>query len=140
MFCSNCGNQLTDDARFCEHCGAAVETPAPETTEIAPAPVAEKENPDLNGLATSTLILGIVGLALSEMGLPGLIVSSIGLKKAAEFERKAGNLFGKAKTGRLLAKIGKIVGIVMTIFLAVYFTIFFIVYFGILIGIFSGAL
>ena len=129
MFCSKCGNQLPEDARFCEHCGTPAETPAPATAEIAPAPVKEQTDPELNSMATNTLILGIVGLALSEMGLPGWIVSSIGLKKAAEFERKAGKLYGKAKTGRLLAKIGKIVGIVMTIYLVM----FFIAYFGLLI-------
>ena len=147
MFCRNCGNQLPENALFCGNCGTKVEAqtapqqpaytapqqpayeapqqPVYTAPQVAPvvAPERPQEDPELNSLATNTMILGIVGLALSEMGLPGLIVSNIALNKAAEFERKAGKLFGKAKIGRNLAKPGKIVGIVMTIFWAVYFLI-----------------
>lgn len=135
MFCRSCGTQLPDGTAFCANCGTKVEVqPAPQPAFEAPqqpvytapqtapvvAPERPQEDPEVNSLATTTLILGIVGLALSELGLPGLIVSNIGLKKAAEFERRAGKLFGKARVGRNLAKPGKIVGIVMTIFWAVY--------------------
>lgn len=150
MFCRNCGSQLADGAAFCGNCGTKVEVQAApqqpvyeapqepvyeapqEPVYVAPqvtpviAPERPQEDPELSSLATNTLIMGIVGLALSELGLPGLIVSNIGLNKAAEFERKAGKLFGKAKVGRNLAKPGKIVGIVMTIFWAIYFTVAFI--------------
>ena len=27
MFCSKCGKQIEDDAKFCEHCGAVINTP-----------------------------------------------------------------------------------------------------------------
>lgn len=104
---------------------------APQTSYTVPqpapvvAPARPQEDPELNELAKSTMIMGIIGLALSELGLPGLIVSNIAMKKAAEFESKAGGLFGKAKVGRRLAKPGKIVGLIMTIFWAVY--IFFLI-------------
>ncbi|MCM1008777.1 MAG: zinc-ribbon domain-containing protein [Ruminococcus flavefaciens] len=26
MFCPNCGKQIDDDAKFCEHCGAVIKT------------------------------------------------------------------------------------------------------------------
>ena len=156
MFCKNCGTQLVDGAAFCGNCGTkvdvqpvheapqqptvapVVETPvqptytAPQTTYTVPhsapvmAPARPKEDPELNELAKNTMILGIVGLALSALGLPGLIVSSIAMNKAEEFERKAGGFFGKAKVGRRLAKPGKIVSLVMTIFWAVYFFILLI--------------
>lgn len=60
MFCSNCGNQVQDGARFCENCGALVVSPAPvsqpapfapyplnpEPAPVAePAPAAEPEAP-----------------------------------------------------------------------------------------------
>ena len=144
MFCQHCGNQLPEGAAFCGNCGNKVASaptseapqqpvyvapqqpvyvaPQPQVTPVV-APPRPQEDPELNSLATNTMILGIVGLALSEMGLPGLIVSNIAMNKAAEFERKAGKLFGKAKVGRNLAKPGKIVGLVMTIFWAVYFSI-----------------
>ena len=128
MFCNNCGNQLPEGAAFCATCGARTATqPAPEPMV---APVRQQEDPELNSLAKNTMILGIAGLALSEMGIPGIIVSSIALNKAAEFERKAGKLFGKARLGRNLAKAGKIVGIVMTILWA-----FIILIYGVLYGI-----
>lgn len=148
MFCKNCGNQLPDDAVFCGHCGTRVESEpavqpayaapqepvyaAPQTTYTVPqsapvvAPARPQEDPELNELAQSTMILGIVGLALSELGLPGLIISSIAMKKAEEFERRAGGFYGKAKVGRRLAKPGKILGLIMTIFLTVYFFFVFI--------------
>ena len=48
MFCENCGHQVTDGSRFCEHCGAPIaapaqpqETPAEQTVAVQPqeAPV-----------------------------------------------------------------------------------------------------
>ena len=101
----------------------AYEIPAQQQpVYVAPvvAPERPQEDPELNSLATNTLIFGIIGLALSEMGIPGIILSSIAMNKAAEFERKAGKLFGKALVGRRLAKPGKIVGIIMTIFWGIY--------------------
>ncbi len=41
MFCSNCGNQIRDGAKFCGKCGTPVEeepAPAPQPAEITPAP------------------------------------------------------------------------------------------------------
>lgn len=143
MFCPNCGDQLVEGAAFCGNCGTKIEAQpayeapqpaysAPQTSYTVPqpapvaAPARPQEDPELNELAKSTMIMGIVGLALSELGLPGLIVSNIAMNKAAEFERRAGGFYGKAKVGRRLAKPGKIVSIVMTVFWAVYFSILFI--------------
>lgn len=143
MFCPNCGDQLVEGAAFCGNCGIKIEAQpayeapqpaysAPQTSYTVPqpapvvAPARPQEDPELNELAKSTMTLGIVGLALSELGLPGLIVSNIAMNKAAEFERRAGGFYGKAKVGRRLAKPGKIVSIVMTVFWAVYFSILFI--------------
>lgn len=143
MFCPNCGNQVPDGAAFCASCGNKLEAqvapkpayeavqepvyvaPVQQPVQAAPvvAPERPQEDPELNSLATNTMIFGIIGLALSEVGIPGIILSNIALNKASEFERKAGKLFGKALVGRRLAKPGKIVGIVMTIFWAVYFTV-----------------
>ena len=35
-FCSNCGNQLDDNARFCNNCGTQIATPTPEATPVEP--------------------------------------------------------------------------------------------------------
>lgn len=45
MFCSNCGTQVPDQARFCKHCGAALPLPAaaPQQSPVtAYVPVAEQ--------------------------------------------------------------------------------------------------
>lgn len=139
MFCSNCGSQLPEGSAFCANCGAQVEAaqasyqqPAPSAPVVAP-PV-ERENPELESLGRTTMILGIVGLATAvSSGLPGWIVSSIALKKAAEYESKAGSLTGKAKLGRNLAKPGKIVGIIMT-FLLIFLAVFYGIIYGILLS------
>lgn len=148
-FCGNCGTKVDaqpapQPAYEAPAAEPVVETPvqptytAPQTSYTVPhsapvvAPVRPQEDPALNDLAKTTMIMGIVGLALSELGLPGLIVSNIAMNKAAEFEIKAGSFYGKAKVGRRLAKPGKIVSTVMTIFWAVYLTIAFFV------GIFSA--
>lgn len=132
MFCNHCGSQLPEGAAFCGHCGN--HTGAANHSYEQPVqaePVRERMDPELSSLANTTMILGIVGLATAiNFGIPGIIVSSIALNKAAEFERKAGSLYGKARLGRNLAKPGKIVGIVMTILMA-----FIILIYGVLYGI-----
>ena len=136
MFCNHCGNQLPEGAAFCASCGARVEPAQPVYQQPAPsvpvvAPAVQREDPELESLGRTTMILGIVGLATAvSSGLPGWIVSNIALNKAAEYERKAGSLTGKAKIGRNLAKPGKIVGIIMT-----FFWIFFAIFYGIIYGI-----
>lgn len=38
MFCAKCGSENPDDARFCGHCGAAVEAPRPAPVTSPPRP------------------------------------------------------------------------------------------------------
>ena len=42
MFCSNCGNQIDDTAKFCENCGTPVDTPDAPAAGTPPAPAAKK--------------------------------------------------------------------------------------------------
>lgn len=45
MFCNNCGKQISDQAKFCNYCGAKVTVIQPQTGGAAPRPVpAKKEN------------------------------------------------------------------------------------------------
>ncbi|MBR6021964.1 MAG: zinc ribbon domain-containing protein [Kiritimatiellae bacterium] len=41
MFCSNCGNQIDDTAKFCENCGASVDAPDAPAAGTPPAPAAK---------------------------------------------------------------------------------------------------
>ena len=42
MKCTNCGNELPADGKFCEHCGAKIEVAeVPEAAPVQEVPVAE---------------------------------------------------------------------------------------------------
>ncbi len=82
MYCSNCGNEIHDNAVVCIHCGCAVKSNAPE----APAQPKQQYN-----------ALAIVGFVMAFfMPLAGLICSIIGYKRA---DRD----FGGAQKGLALA-------------------------------------
>ena len=145
MFCSKCGAEVSDNATFCTNCGAKIEkapeeikaaplydaaevpvAPTPTETMLnadysTPAPVAPVEPAADNSTAILTLGIVAVATALSAFGFPGIIVGAIGRKKAKKFIEDNGMIFGKAKVGSILAKVGIIVGIVMTVFWALYF-------------------
>ena len=71
IICPKCGKESPDAASFCMECGAKLSKP--ETVEVLGQNGSYR--PRLN-------VLAIVGLALSFLGLPGLIVSSIAIKNA----------------------------------------------------------
>ena len=60
MFCANCGNQLPDDAKFCDACGAPVVTDEPVQE---PSPVVEpvKEEGSKGSKVTENICLGTDG-------------------------------------------------------------------------------
>ncbi|MBO6010371.1 MAG: zinc ribbon domain-containing protein [Oscillospiraceae bacterium] len=60
-------------------------------------------------------ILGIVFACTFYLSFLGIIFSAIGLGKAKAFRAAAGQLYGPAKVGKILATIGLIVGIIMTV-------------------------
>lgn len=43
MFCKNCGNEIFENQAFCTQCGAPVEKPAQEVTEIEAEPIVNEE-------------------------------------------------------------------------------------------------
>ena len=75
------------------------------------------------------LILGIIGLAVSWspfFGIGGIIISAIAMKKSNAYANAGGVPCGMSVTGRILARVGIIVSIVMTVFWAIFFTIMII--------------
>jgi pSer/pThr/pTyr-binding forkhead associated (FHA) protein len=50
-FCTACGKQNPDDARFCSQCGTRLVTPAPETAAPSPG----------DGESTATIAIGVGG-------------------------------------------------------------------------------
>jgi len=142
-FCNNCGSELKEGARFCEQCGTPVQQ-APQAPE-QPAytyqePVYQQpaytyqqqytyQQPEVvtpapaqSGDAKGAMIMSIIGLALSELGIPGIILSAIAKGKVKKAE-EAGATGGMVKVGKILSKIGMIVSIVMTAFWTLYFFI-----------------
>ena len=117
MFCSNCGKQNLDNAKFCASCG----TPFTDTSgpRYAPPPLQPQYAPPLqyvapppqpqytaqpaaaqhtSGMAIASLILSLIGLSLF-----GIIFGGISLRQI----RKNPNLSGKG-----LAIAGLIIGII----------------------------
>lgn len=133
MFCSKCGAEVNDNAVFCTNCGEqikAAEAPAEPTSEV---PVTHVEQvistAPVTANSTPILVLGILAAALSEWGVPGIVLGAIGKKKSQVFLEENGSLTGKARAGRILSQIGFIFGIVMTAI----WVVFWVVY-GIAIG------
>lgn len=62
MFCTKCGTQLADNAKFCTKCGATMQADAPVyppvQNEAAPAPVETKERTQIDVNAVKDQLLG----------------------------------------------------------------------------------
>ena len=74
--------------------------------------------------AGSLMIKGILALALCWTGIAGLILGSMAKKMAAQFmAANGGQIFGKAKTGSILGRIGFGFGLGFTIWWGIYFIV-----------------
>ncbi len=111
MNCSNCGMVVEEGRAYCPNCGAAVAKPVAERYNENGAASAPAMS------ATPVLVWGIIGLAFSctfYFSFLGIIFSAVGLNKFKAFYAATGYDAGKAKVGRILAKVGLILGIVLT--------------------------
>ena len=136
MFCKNCGAQLPDGSAFCGSCGTAqnVQQAAPAYEEPVYNAQPYNEAPVYNNAPVSSvdekslMIKGILAIALCEFGIPGIILGSMAKKMAAQFmAENGGQIYGKAKVGSILGKIGFGLGIGMTIFWGIYILIYAII-------------
>ena len=83
---------------------------------------------------TKILVFGILGLAFScsfFLAMGGIIFSALCLSLANEYYRITGQLTGKIKVGRILSRIGLILGIVMVALFLLSILSQIITYFGI---------
>ncbi|MBR0425622.1 MAG: zinc ribbon domain-containing protein [Clostridia bacterium] len=124
--CKNCGSELAESAKFCENCGAPVEVPeavaAVEETvtyESTPVVATAVNTPEQESACKTALVLSIIGLALCESGVPGIIFSAIAKSKVKK-AKALGAIGGKLKTAGILATIGLVVSIVMTVVWVIY--------------------
>ncbi|MBQ9848479.1 MAG: hypothetical protein IJO64_05435 [Clostridia bacterium] len=83
----------------------------------------------LDDLAGGALTMGILSLVFSEiplLNILGIIFGAKGKGKASSFASIAGQVYGKAKVGGILSKIGFILSIVTTGLYALYFMLGFL--------------
>ncbi len=112
MFCNKCGYQLNDNSAFCTNCGASVD-PSSETYSHEPSKESKKAVRE-NDAANQIFVWAIIGIVCSIFisGYLGLIFSIIAAVKAKKYRLVHGQLHGKAKTGKTLATVGIIIGII----------------------------
>lgn len=75
---------------------------------------------DKEKLSTQSLVFGILSLALTEIGLLGIIFGAIGKSKAKAFAQlNDGVVTGKAKVGKILSTLGLVFGIIALVCTAI---------------------
>lgn len=97
----------------------------------------ENNNITTKDTSTKVLVFGILGLAFAcsvYLSILGIIFSAIGMSQANSFARANGAVFGKAKAGRILSKVGLPVGIVCTVLVIVYSIVMVLIALGSTIG------
>lgn len=125
MICNNCKAEIENGSEFCNHCGAPVTAGEP-VSELQPAAYGEQDIAAEADCPSPIKILtfGIIGLALSPYGIPGIILSALGLNFANKRISRFGSDSVMAKVGRILALVGLIRSIVWTMFWTAYICLY----------------
>lgn len=137
-FCPNCGATVENEVKVAEEVPETPVAPAsyqptvenevkvaeeiPETP-VAPASYQPTVEPACPVNTTSNLIMGILSIVFAEtffLSFLGIIFGAIGCGKAKRLERSGHPITGKAKVGRILSKIGLILGIILTVLFVIY--------------------
>ncbi len=139
-YCYNCNNWTDDPSGICPYCGAQTTPAQPQEPVQQPMyyqqPTQQSSyNKYIEQLANDILKWGIMSVAFACSFLAsfmGIVFAAKANKKVQEYINYMGQVNGKAKVGKHLAKGGLIGGIVMTVFLGLY--ILYFVGIGILIS------
>jgi hypothetical protein len=78
MFCSKCGTQNTEGAKFCQNCGALLgqSTPTTPTLQVNAQQTVVVQH--TSGLAIASLILGILGFSVFAIIFGAIAMNQIG--------------------------------------------------------------
>ena len=121
MVCPNCGAENQENAFCCYNCGGELGT----YSYSEPADVEVVEAPKKNGLATASLVCGILSLLCCGIsGLPSILAIVFGaIAKSKDKDNKS------AKIGLLLGIISIALGVVAGVIIGVLYAIGFSSYF-----------
>ncbi len=117
MFCTKCGKEIPEEAKFCPHCGASTNgEPQPNAnrdTYFTPPPAPRyQQQPAQQTQETNTM--AIVGFVLSFfITIAGLICSIIGYRNADS--QYGGNGKGLALAGIIISAISMVIAFVCVI-------------------------
>ena len=75
MFCSKCGNKVRNTDKFCPKCGNNLKTESTSEKET----VVEEVNSNYKGLATASMVIGIVSIVCSFLAYKILVIPIVGL-------------------------------------------------------------
>lgn len=142
MFCPNCGTNVPEGANACPNCGTFLAAqPAPEAPVYQAPPVQEPvyqapaqpayQQPVYQAApaaapaeaSKSILVFGILAIAFAcsfYLAFLGIVFGAITKSKVNAYLAQGYPLAGKAKVGRILGKVGLILGIVLTVILIIY--------------------
>lgn len=106
MYCKNCGSELSENVKFCQYCGTAVQNERP-TPSYKREPVFEspQEDKKICGLAIAGFVVSLVALILDILlmvSITGTVLSSVALYQTKKTE----------KGGKGFAIAGLVIGIV----------------------------
>ena len=112
MFCSHCGKEIPDSARFCPECSAEVsasQTPAPAENPV------HATQPKQNTLCLIGFVIALISLLLNFWGIVGIaatIISVLGLQQAKSSGQKGA---GIAITGICIGVFSILYGVIAII-------------------------
>ncbi len=137
-YCGNCGNELSNGAKFCPHCGTASDA-------YSEAEAAENREQKMfaDGMIEETFGKALASAICASFPVASIVAIVLGnnaLKKWKEAtalsQQYRFKLTGKSIPTRVLGLVGKIAGIAMTVFWGAYLSFLLAI---ILISIFAAA-